>query len=153
MGRAALIHAIAHIEFNAINLALDAVWRFPAMPEAYYRDWFGVAREEARHFCLLRDHLASQGARYGDLPAHDGLWEMVARTCDDVLARMALVPRTLEARGLDASPAVRQRLASVGDAAGAGIVDVLLRAGNGREGGGRAGRHLYLYLWREETAK
>lgn len=126
-GRVALVHALAHIEHNAINLALDACWRFPGMPEAYYRDWFGVAREEAQHFSLLRDHLASLGARYGDLPAHDGLWEMVVKTRGDVLARMALVPRTLEARGLDASPAVRQRLASVGDHRGAAIVDIILR--------------------------
>ena len=125
-GRIALLHALAHIEHNAINLALDACWRFSGMPEAYYRDWFGVAREEARHYCLLRDHLASLGARYGDLPAHDGLWEMVLKTRGDVLARMALVPRTLEARGLDASPAVRQRLTSAGDRAGAAIVDIIL---------------------------
>lgn len=126
-GRIALLHALAHIEHNAINLALDACWRFSGMPEAYYRDWFGVAREEARHYGLLRDHLASLGARYGDLPAHDGLWEMVLKTRGDVLARMALVPRTLEARGLDASPAVRQRLASAGDRAGAAIIDIILR--------------------------
>ena len=126
-GRVALLHALTHIEHNAINLALDACWRFAGMPEAYYRDWFGVAREEAQHFSLLRDHLASLGARYGDLPAHDGLWEMVRKTRGDVLARMALVPRTLEARGLDASPAVRQRLASVGDRTGAAIVDTILR--------------------------
>ena len=126
-GHSALLHALAHIEHNAVNLALDACWRFGGMPDAYYRDWFRIAREEAQHFGLLRDHLATLGVRYGDLAAHDGLWEMVARTCDDVLARMALVPRTLEARGLDASPAVRQRLASIGDAAGARIVDLLLR--------------------------
>ncbi|MFO1191805.1 MAG: ferritin-like domain-containing protein [Rhodoferax sp.] len=126
-GRAALLHALTHIEFNAINLALDACWRFPGMPEAYYRDWFLVAREEAGHFCLLRDHLAALDTRYGDLPAHDGLWEMAWRTRQDVLARMALVPRTLEARGLDASPAVRQRLASAGDAAGAALIDRLLQ--------------------------
>ena len=126
-GRTALLHALAHIEHNAINLALDACWRFAGMPEAYYRDWFSVAREEAQHFGLLRDHLATLDARYGDLPAHDGLWDMVRKTRGDVLARMALVPRTLEARGLDASPAVRQRLASVGDQAGARIVDILLR--------------------------
>ncbi len=126
-GRVALLHALAHIEYNAINLALDACWRFGGMPDAYYRDWFVVAGEEAHHFSLLRDHLATLGARYGDLPAHDGLWEMVVKTREDVLARMALVPRTLEARGLDASPAVRQRLASVGDHAGAAIVDIILR--------------------------
>jgi uncharacterized ferritin-like protein (DUF455 family) len=125
-GRCALLHALAHIEHNAINLALDACWRFDAMPEAYYRDWLSVARDEARHFCLLRDHLAKLGCRYGDLPAHDGLWDMVVKTRGDVLARMALVPRTLEARGLDASPGVRMRLVSVGDLAAAAIVDVIL---------------------------
>ena len=126
-GRSALLHALAHIEHNAINLALDACWRFGAMPDAYYRDWLAVARDEARHFCLLRDHLATLGCRYGDFPGHDGLWEMVAKTRGDVLARMALVPRTLEARGLDASPGVRNRLVSVGDLAAAGIVEVILR--------------------------
>ena len=103
-GRAALLHAVAHIEFNAINLALDAVWRFAAMPDAYYRDWLRVASEEALHFSLLREHLATLGHDYGDFDAHDGLWTMCERTADDVVARMALVPRTLEARGLDATP-------------------------------------------------
>ncbi|MBP6853532.1 MAG: ferritin-like domain-containing protein [Rhodoferax sp.] len=126
-GRCALLHALAHIEHNAINLALDACWRFEAMPDTYYRDWLSVARDEARHFCLLRDHLATLGCRYGDFPAHDGLWDMVVKTRGDVLARMALVPRTLEARGLDASPAVHKRLVSVGDRAGAAIVDVILQ--------------------------
>ena len=103
-GRAALLHAVAHIEFNAINLALDAVWRFAGMPEAYYRDWLRVAAEEALHFTLLREHLASLGHDYGDFDAHDGLWAMAERTAGDITARMALVPRTLEARGLDATP-------------------------------------------------
>jgi uncharacterized ferritin-like protein (DUF455 family) len=125
-GRRALLHALAHIEHNAINLALDACWRFDAMPDAYYRDWLSVARDEARHFCLLRDHLAGLGCHYGDFPAHDGLWDMVLKTRDDVLARMALVPRTLEARGLDACPTVRQRLVSVRDLTGAAIIDVIL---------------------------
>jgi len=125
-GRCALLHALAHIEHNAINLALDACWRFDAMPDAYYRDWLSVAQDEARHFCLLRDHLATLECRYGDFPAHDGLWDMVVKTSSDVLARMALVPRTLEARGLDASPAVHKRLVSVGDQAGAAIVEVIL---------------------------
>jgi len=98
-GRAALLHAIAHIEFNAINLALDAVWRFDDLPEAFYFDWLQVAAEEARHYSLLVEHLASMGYAYGDFDAHDGLWLMALRTQDDVLARMALVPRTLEARG------------------------------------------------------
>jgi uncharacterized ferritin-like protein (DUF455 family) len=126
-GRAALLHALAHIEFNAINLALDAIWRFAGMPAAYYSDWLQVAAEEATHFELLCVHLATLGHAYGDFDAHDGLWQMAERTRDDVLARMALVPRTLEARGLDASPQVRNKLASAGDHAGAAIVDVILR--------------------------
>jgi uncharacterized ferritin-like protein (DUF455 family) len=126
-GRAALVHALAHIEFNAINLALDAIWRFAGMPEEYYHDWLQVAAEEAQHFSLLRAHLATLGHAYGDFAGHDGLWQMAERTQADVLARMALVPRTLEARGLDASPAVRNKLASVGDHAAAAIVDVILR--------------------------
>ena len=126
-GRAALIHALAHIEFNAINLALDVVWRFRQMPDAFYRQWIGVAIEEAAHFQMLDAHLNTLGFKYGDFPAHDGLWEMAERTKDDVLARLALVPRTLEARGLDASPAVRHKLASGGDPQAAAIVDIILR--------------------------
>lgn len=125
--RAVLLHAIAHIEFNAINLALDAVWRFADMPEAFYADWLCVAAEEAHHFGLLQARLVQFGRTYGDFPAHDGLWDMCARTRDDVLARMALVPRTLEARGLDASPPIRARLMQAGDAASAAILDVILR--------------------------
>jgi uncharacterized ferritin-like protein (DUF455 family) len=108
-GRAALIHALAHIEFNAINLALDAVWRFAAMPPQYYRDWFGVAVEEAQHFSLLLAHLQLLGHDYGSFDAHDGLWEIAEKTKGNVLARMGLVPRLLEARGLDASPAIRDK--------------------------------------------
>jgi len=126
-GRAALIHAIVHIELNAIDLALDAVWRFPGMPHDYYRDWLTVAREESLHFSLLRDHLQRLGHRYGELAAHGALWEMAERTKGDVLARMALVPRTLEARGLDASPQVRRKLLGAGDRDGAAIIDLLLR--------------------------
>lgn len=126
-GRAVLLHALAHIEFNAINLALDAVWRFSGMPQAYYADWLRVAAEEAHHFGLLQARLAEFGHAYGDFPAHDGLWDMCERTRDDVLARMALVPRTLEARGLDASPPIRARLLQAGDTASAGILDVILR--------------------------
>ena len=125
-GRAALLHAIAHIEFNAINLALDAVWRFPSLPADYYRDWLRVAAEEAEHFTLLREHLQSLGADYGDFPAHNGLWDMAEKTAGDCLARMALVPRTLEARGLDANPGIRAKLAAAGDAHGAEILDRIL---------------------------
>jgi len=126
-GRAALLHALAHIEFNAINLALDAVWRYPGMPEPFYLDWLKVAREEAHHFALLNDHLQTLGYRYGSFPAHDGLWHMAEKTRDDLLARLALVPRTLEARGLDASPLIRHKLASAGDRLGAAILDLILR--------------------------
>lgn len=126
-GRAVLLHALVHIEFNAINLALDAVWRFARMPTAFYADWLKVAAEEAHHFSLLAARLAEFGHAYGDFPAHDGLWEMCERTAGDVLARMALVPRTLEARGLDASPPIRARLQQAGDHASAAILDVILR--------------------------
>lgn len=112
-GLAALLHAVTHIEFNAINLALDAIWRFGGMPDAYYLDWLQVAVEEAHHFGLLRAHLQTMGYDYGDFPAHTGLWDMTAKTSDDVLARMALVPRTLEARGLDATPPMQAKLRKV----------------------------------------
>ncbi len=126
-GRAIMIHALAHIEFNAINLALDAIWRFAKMPEQYYFDWLKVAAEEAYHFNLLNDHLIKLGYVYGDFPAHNSLWEMATRTTDDILARIALVPRTMEARGLDASPALRLKLAQVGDMEAAAILDIILR--------------------------
>jgi uncharacterized ferritin-like protein (DUF455 family) len=129
-GLAALLHAIAHIEFNAINLALDAAWRFEGMPEAFHHDWLRVAAEEAFHFTLLADHLASLGHAYGDFDAHDGLWSMCEKTKDDIVARMALVPRTLEARGLDATPQIQQKLRQVGTPAAlraVEILDVILR--------------------------
>ena len=114
-GRAALVHAIAHIEFNAINLALDAVYRFRGLPCEYYGDWLSVAADEARHFRLLQDRLADMGFAYGDFPAHNGLWEMAEKTADSCLARMALVPRVLEARGLDVTPGMIGRLEAAGD--------------------------------------
>ena len=126
-GRAMLVHALAHIEFNAMNLALDALWRFPELPAEYYTDWLRVAAEEATHFSLLVAHLDVLGHAYGDFPAHDSLWEMVDKTRGDVLARMALVPRTLEARGLDAIPPLRAKLAQAGDMAAAAILDIILR--------------------------
>ena len=124
-GRAALIHAICHIEFNAINLALDAVWRFGGMPEDFYRDWLRVAVEEAYHFSLLHTHLQTLGNRYGDFPAHDGLWAMCEKTQDDITARMALVPRTLEARGLDATPLIQTKLRAVGTPDALAACDIL----------------------------
>jgi uncharacterized ferritin-like protein (DUF455 family) len=129
-GLAALLHAIAHIEFNAINLALDAAWRFEGMPERFHRDWVRVAAEEAFHFTLLADHLASLGHGYGDFEAHDGLWMMCEKTAGDIVARMALVPRTLEARGLDATPQIQARLRQAGTAEAlkaVEILDVILR--------------------------
>jgi uncharacterized ferritin-like protein (DUF455 family) len=126
-GRAVMLHALAHIEFNAINLALDVVWRFPNMPPTFYLDWLGVAKEEAMHFGLLRDRLHELNHEYGDFVAHNGLWEMAAKTAGDLLARLALVPRTLEARGLDASLPIRNKLANAGDTRSAEILDVILR--------------------------
>jgi uncharacterized ferritin-like protein (DUF455 family) len=126
-GRAMLIHALAHIEFNATNLALDALWRFPGMPDEYYVDWLRVAKEEAIHFSMLTAHLQVLGYQYGDFPAHDSLWEMVEKTRGDIVARMALVPRTLEARGLDAIPPLRAKLAQAGDLAAAKILDRILQ--------------------------
>lgn len=126
-GHAALIHAIAHIEFNAINLALDAVYRFRDMPEAYYDDWLRVADEEAYHFQLVRAHLNSLGYEYGDFDAHNGLWEMAQKTADDPLIRMALVPRVLEARGLDVTPGIMKKLSNHGDQAAVAILEIILR--------------------------
>lgn len=129
-GLAALLHAIAHIEFNAMNLALDAVWRFDGMPREFHMDWVQVASEEALHFSLLAAHLGTLGFSYGDFPAHDGLWTMCEKTAGDVVARMALVPRTLEARGLDATPQIQEKLRQVGSPAArraVEILDVILR--------------------------
>lgn len=146
-GRAALLHAVAHIEFNAINLALDAVWRFAGMPESYYRDWQRVAAEEALHFTLLCEHLATLGCAYGDHPAHDGLWAMTERTAGDITARMALVPRTLEARGLDATPPMQARLARAGDTRAVAILDIILRDEIGHVA---VGNHWYRWLCERE---
>ena len=125
-GRIALVHAIAHIEFNAINLALDAVCRFRGMPESYYHDWISVANDEARHFRLLTTRLEQMDACYGDLPAHNGLWEMAEKTADSCLVRMALVPRVLEARGLDVTPGMIKRLQKVGDVETVSVLEVIL---------------------------
>jgi uncharacterized ferritin-like protein (DUF455 family) len=126
-GRAAFIHAIAHIEFNAIDLAWDAVYRFRGLPPAYYADWVGVANDEARHFVMLRERLREFGRDYGDFDAHNGLWEMAEKTAHDGLARMALVPRVLEARGLDVTPGMIVKLRALGDDATAGILEIILR--------------------------
>ncbi len=125
-GRQAMIHALAHIEFNAINLALDVMVRFANLPEAFYWDWWRVAFEESYHFSLLREHLQGMGADYGDFSAHNGLWDMAEKTASSLGDRMAMVPRTLEARGLDACPLMRDKLRAAGDARGADIVDIIL---------------------------
>ena len=126
-GRAALIHAVAHIEFNAINLAWDAVYRFRDMPQAFYDDWVRVADEEAYHFSLLQARLRALGHDYGDFHAHNGLWEMARDTAHDVLVRMALVPRVLEARGLDVTPGMMARLSAAGDEDTVALLEIILR--------------------------
>ena len=151
LGRTVLLHAIAHIEFNAINLALDAVWRFSAMPRDYYLDWLKVAAEEAKHFTLLRDHLRTMGHDYGDFPAHQGLWTMCEKTRHDPIARMALVPRTLEARGLDATPLIQRKLRQTGAAdalAAVVILDTILHDEVGHVAIGN-----FWYRWLCERAK
>lgn len=126
-GHAALLHAIAHIEFNAINLALDCVYRFRGLPDDYYDGWLQVAQEEAHHFGLVSARLAELGFAYGDFPAHRGLWDMAVKTAADPLARMALVPRVLEARGLDATPPIVASLRRIGDEASIAVLDIILR--------------------------
>jgi uncharacterized ferritin-like protein (DUF455 family) len=126
-GRAALVHAVAHIEFNAINLAWDAVYRFRGKPLDYYRDWASCAHDEARHFAMLSERLAELGHAYGDFDAHNGLWEMAEKTAHYDTARMALVPRVLEARGLDVTPSMIERLRSVGDERTVAVLEVILR--------------------------
>jgi len=142
-GRAALIHAVAHIELNAINLAWDVVQRFPHMPAPFQSDWVRVAAEEAEHFGLMRARLQVLGLDYGELPAHDGLWSMARRTAGDVLERMALVPRVLEARGLDVTPGMIERLRAAGDEETADCLAVILRDEVGHVAiGSRWFRHL-----------
>ena len=142
-GHAALIHAVAHIEFNAINLACDAVYRFRDLPDDYYTDWTRVAAEEAYHFSLLNERLGQLGHAYGDFPAHNGLWELAVDTAHDPLLRMALVPRVMEARGLDVTPGMMQRLAAIGDHASVAILEIILRDEVGHvEAGSRWFHHL-----------
>ena len=147
-GRLTLVHAIAHIEFNAINLALDAVYRFQHMPEQYYTDWCLVAAEEAQHFTMLSDYLESHGVSYGDFPAHNGLWEMAVKTDADVLVRMALVPRVLEARGLDVTPGMIEKLGPTGDEQ---LISILQRIFSDEIGHVKIGTYWYQYLCRERS--
>ncbi len=145
-GHASLMHSIAHIEFNAINLALDAAWRFANLPADYYRDWLRVAYEESQHFSLLAAHLATLNHAYGDFPAHDGLWTMAENTRHDVAARMALVPRTLEARGLDATPIIQAKLRKVASPAALRAVDILDTILREEVGHVAIGNHWYHWL-------
>jgi uncharacterized ferritin-like protein (DUF455 family) len=114
-GLAAFFHAIAHIEFIAIYLAWDLLYRFRGLPEQFYRDWLIIADEEAQHFELIRIHLQKMGSAYGDFPAHSGLWDHAIDTAEDLLARLALVPRCMEARGLDVTPAMVEKFKRLED--------------------------------------
>jgi uncharacterized ferritin-like protein (DUF455 family) len=138
-GRIALLHAVTHIEFNAIDLAWDMIARFagPDLPRAFYDDWVRVGDEEAKHFTLLNDRLAEIGATYGNLPAHDGLWESAQETAHDVLARLAVAPLVLEARGLDVTPAMIERLERSGDTRSADILRIILAEEVGHVAAGR----------------
>lgn len=124
-GHASLIHALAHIEFNAINLALDACYRFQDMPLEYYQNWLQVAAEEVYHFKLLNEHMQTIGFSYGDFVAHNGLWLMSVKTEHDFIARMALIPRTLEARGIDAVPEMQKKLQIINDERGVEILEII----------------------------
>jgi len=124
-GRNVLMHSIAHIEFNAINLALDAAYRFRGQSIDYYKDWISIAADEARHFQMIRDYLMEHECDYGDYPAHNGLWQMAVDTQFDIVARMALVPRVLEARGLDVTPGIIKKLERVNDQQAVDILNVI----------------------------
>jgi uncharacterized ferritin-like protein (DUF455 family) len=149
-GRKIMMHAIAHIEFNAINLALDAVQRFDDMPLAFYADWMRVAAEEAYHFELIRAHLRHLGGEYGDYPAHNGLWEMAETTAHDILDRMALVPRVLEARGLDVTPGIQKKFINVGDTHAATLLDIIFKDEVGHV---EVGSRWFRYVCKERRLK
>lgn len=149
-GRGALLHAVAHIEFNAIDLAADMVARFAGHDliaiedrEAFIVDWSGVCHDEARHFGLICDRLSALGMAYGDLPAHDGLWQAAEATRHDIAARLAIAPMVLEARGLDVTPAMIAKLQSVGDPDSADILQIIF---NDEIGHVAAGRKWFDYI-------
>ena len=142
-GHAALIHSFAHIEFNAINIAWDAVYRFANMPEQYYRDWAEIAKEEAYHFQLINDYLKTINYEYGSFQAHNDLWEMVKKTAHDVMVRMALVPRVLEARGLDVTPSIISRFKHHGYDKAVEILEIIYRDEIGHV---EKGSHWFKYL-------
>lgn len=145
-GYAAMLHAICHIEFNAVNLALDAAYRFRNLPPEFTADWIRVAKEEAHHFRLMRARLQANGFDYGSFEAHGHLWDMAYKTAFDPLLRMALVPRVLEARGLDVTPAIRAKVAQKGDAETCAVLDIIYRDEIGHV---QTGNYWYQYLCRE----
>ncbi len=146
-GRIRLLHAIAHIEFNAINIALDAAYRFRDMPEQFVGDWLRVAGDEARHFSLLEQELRHRGSYYGAHPAHRGMWDMVCKTRNDVLHRMALVPRVMEARGLDVTPGLIEKFRRCKDQAAVEILAIIYRDEIGHV---RIGNHWYGHICRQQ---
>lgn len=146
-GVTALFHAIAHIEFVAIYLAWDMIYRFRGMPQAFYRDWLHVATEEALHFSLIRHFLNQRGVDYGDLPAHQGLWQRAEDTADDFLARLALVPRGMEARGLDVTPAMIEKCRAIGERQGQSILQRILEDEVGHV---RIGSHWFQYQCQQQ---
>ena len=146
-GRLSFMHAIAHIEFNAINLACDVVYRFRGLPEDYYRDWISVAADEARHFKLINNYLLKFGCSYGDYPGHNGLWDMAVKTADNHLARLAVVPRVLEARGLDVTPTMIKELQKVGDSTAADILSTIYEEEIGHVA---AGSHWFYFLCQQK---
>ena len=125
-GVQAFYHALAHIEFIAIYLAWDIIYRFRGLPEKFYQDWLQVAQEEALHFNLIREHLRKLGIDYGDLPAHQGLWEHAQDTADDILARLTIIPRCMEARGLDVTPVMIEKIGKLKDIEGVQILTRIL---------------------------
>jgi len=147
-GRLRLLHAFAHIEFNAINIALDAIYRFREMPAQFISDWLQVASEEATHFQLLRQTLQQRGSDYGAFRAHRGLWDMVCKTRHDALHRMALVPRVMEARGLDVTPMMVKKFGQVDDHAAVAILERIYRDEIGHV---RIGNYWYCELCRQRA--
>lgn len=150
-GRVALLHSLAHIELNAIDLAFDLVGRFAHLdlPRAFFDDWIAVGSDEARHFAMLQTRLAALGARYGDLPAHDGLWQAATETRHDLMARLAVVPLVLEARGLDVTPGMIERLDAAGDTESADVLRTIYREEQDHV---RAGAVWFCHLCRAEGA-
>ncbi len=148
IGMVKTIHSLCHIEFNAINLALDAIYRFQDMPIKYYQDWIKVAYEESYHFTLLNDYLQSLDFEYGDFEAHNGLWEMTTKTDYDVLSRMALVPRVLEARGLDVTPSIQTKFRASKFYKMVDILDVIYRDEIGHV---KIGNHWFHYLCKDRN--